>query len=632
MPLPTRIPRQSCDQWQTYSPFSRTATIYLLIAGLLLVPFLAVFPISPPLVAGQSDDEACATSSPDGGGYEVEICLSVVWTGAENTGDAKVAASIDATTGDMPEISEVEFTLAKLPSTRSFDILTDIAAPYDFTLPTDAYADGSYRLGVGVEFVDKFEAIHPELNATFANGQASEPRVTDSWKPSPGLPGNPFVVAVVGDGAGGLPAADAVADLIEGWNPNMLLYLGDVYNLGTYPEFYNYYEPTLGGLKAITNPVIGNHEAGGSGFDGFYKYWDTHQHYYSVDAAGWHFVGIDNTDTYQQREPGDPQFDWLEQDLRSHADDCTIVFMHHPRFGLTHDLDNQSMEAVWQLLAQNDVELALVGHEHNYQRWQPMNGSGEVDPDGVTQIVVGTGGHELEPFGNADPRVAAAIEKRDGALRMVLTPTGAEFQFIATDGTELDSGSIPCVVPGAVTLSESQSRTEDRVEADLTHFTPDSAITLTWEDGKLLGNGRTDAEGNARITFRTPSAAQGTYSVTAKDESGLAGTNRLSVIPRIKVTKESVQAGSRIRVYLYGYSANGTVQIRLSTTDSELYVFLGSVEVDANGRASVVVTIPESMQPGDYTLIGLPETGADGSASESIEITAPPTAPEATPV
>jgi hypothetical protein len=85
-------------------------------------------------------------------------------------------------------------------------------------------------------------------------------------------------------------------------------------------------------------------------------------------------------------------------------------------------------------------------------------------------------------------------------------------------------------------------------------------------------------------------------------------------------------------VYLYGYSANGTVQIRLSTTDSELYVFLGSVEVDANGRASVVVTIPESMQPGDYTLIGLPETGADGSASESIEIIAPPTVPEATPV
>jgi 5-hydroxyisourate hydrolase-like protein (transthyretin family) len=215
---------------------------------------------------------------------------------------------------------------------------------------------------------------------------------------------------------------------------------------------------------------------------------------------------------------------------------------------------------------------------------------------------------------------------------MVLTPTGAEFQFIATDGTELDSGSIPCVVPGAVTLSESQSKTEDRVEADLTHFTPNSAITLTWEDGKLLGNGRTDGEGNARITFRTPSAAQGTYNVTAKDESGLAGTNRLSVIPRIKVTKESVQAGSRIRVYLYGYSANGTVQIRLSTTDSELYVFLGSVEVDANGRASVVVTIPESMQPGDYTLIGLTETAADGSASESIEITAHPTAPEATPV
>jgi hypothetical protein len=609
----------------------RAGVLRLLVAGFLLAGLLPLFAPSPSLVTGQTRDPVCATSGPDTGAYEVEVCMSVSWSGKQNTGDARITASVEATSGVLPEIDEVEFSLAKEPATRSFDILTDFASPYRFILPTAAFADGSYRLELRVEFADDFEADHPEQSLTFSNGNRATPEVTDSWLPTSGRPGDPFVVGVVGDGAGGLPAADAVADLIEGWDPNLFLYLGDVYNLGTYTEFYNYYESTLGGLKEITNPVIGNHE-GGAGFQGYFDYWDTFQHYYSVDAAGWHFVGIDNTEAYRQMEPGSPQYEWLAEDLAAHANDCTIIFMHHPRWGLGREADNTAMQPIWDLLVQNGVELALTGHEHSYQRWQPMNSAGEIVPGGVTQIVVGTGGHELEPFRNADFRVAAAIERRDGALRMVLTSTGADYQFIAIDGSVLDSGSIPCTVPGAVNLSKAKSKTEGRVEAELSHFSPNSDITLTWNDGKTLGTGHTDGEGNARIAFRTPSTAYGTYSVTAVDESGLTGTARLSVIPRVKLTKESISAGSDLRVYLYGFAANKAVEVRLSRDDGENYVVLGTVKTGADGSANVLVTIPDTSRPDTYTVIALPKSGERRSASDSIDVTAPSVAPEATPV
>jgi calcineurin-like phosphoesterase family protein len=630
MPLRMRNPRRTGNACRPLCFPPGDAFIRLLIAVLVLAPLFSA--LSPRPVTGQADDPVCATSGPQGGAYEVNVCLSLSWTGQKHKGDANVEASIEATNGSLPAIVEVEFTMARDPSTKSFDILTDYAPPYEFALPTKSYTDGSYRLGVAVEFADKFKSKHPQMNVTFANGQAEDPKVSDTWQPTSGRPGNPFVVAVVGDGAGGLPGADAVANLIGGWKPNLLLYLGDVYNFGTYPEFYNYYQPTLGRLKAITDPVIGNHEAGGSGFQGFYEYWNTHRHYYAFDAAGWHFVGIDNTDTYQQLNPGDPQYDWLADDLRAHAGECTIVFMHHPRFGLAHSADNVSMQAIWQLMVDNDVELALTGHEHNYQRWQPMNGFGEVDPNGVTQIVIGTGGHELEPFRHSDGRVAAAIEKRDGALRMVLTPDGADYRFIATDGSVLDSGSTQCSVPGAVTLSKYKGKTGGRIGADFSHFTANSDITLAWVDGKVLGTARTDGDGNGHVTFRTPSAAYGTYDLTATDGSGVSGTAQFVVIPRVKITKESVPAGSDLRVYLYGFSARSEVEIRLSRDGSEGAVSLATVTTAKDGSASVVVTIPPGTKPGEYSLIARATSGQQGSTSTGIRVTAAPVVPRATPV
>jgi hypothetical protein len=320
-------------------------------------------------------------------------------------------------------------------------VLSDYAAPYTYTLPTARWTDGIYRLYSEVTFSDDFVAVMPVLQVTFANGVTVAPVSNNTWTPF-SVGGSSATLAAVGDGAGGLPGATAVGSLVTGWNPNMFLYLGDVYNSGTYTEFLNYYQPTLGALKSRTNPVPGNHETGNR-YKGYYDYWDTSASklYYSTDAAGWHLVGLDSNTS---AVPGSAQYTWLQQDLAAHADQCTAVFYHHPRFGLASGGGSTSMDAVWQLMATNGVDVVLTGHEHNYQRWKPMNANGAVDAAGITQFVVGTGGHELMGFARSDARVATRISGVDGALKLTLSSSGASYQFIATSGTVRDSGTVPC--------------------------------------------------------------------------------------------------------------------------------------------------------------------------------------------
>jgi hypothetical protein len=97
------------------------------------------------------------------------------------------------------------------------------------------------------------------------------------------------------------------------------------------------------------------------------------------------------------------------------------------------------------LLAQSGVDLALTAHDHNYQRWYPLNSQGVRDASGVTQFVVGTGGHGLQHFVRSDARVAKSLDTIYGALRLKLYADHADFKFRNTAGTTLDEGTVPCV-------------------------------------------------------------------------------------------------------------------------------------------------------------------------------------------
>jgi hypothetical protein len=107
------------------------------------------------------------------------------------------------------------------------------------------------------------------------------------------------------------------------------------------------------------------------------------------------------------------------------------------------------MGDIWKLLAQNHVDIVLNGHNHDYERWTPMDGNGVPSLSGMTEFVVAVGGHSLQTVVNSDARVAFWTDANPaafGALFLTLNPTNATFSFrSAANGAVLDSGTIPCV-------------------------------------------------------------------------------------------------------------------------------------------------------------------------------------------
>ena len=244
------------------------------------------------------------------------------------------------------------------------------------------------------------------------------------------------VVWAVGDAAAPLPAARRVAAAIRNARPDRFLYLGDVYEYGTAAEFQRNYEPLYGSLAGITEPTPGNHEWGNR-FSGYYPYWRAKKGrmqppWSSVRTAGWELL---NLNSQAAHGPGSPQLRWLEQALAA-GGDCRIAFWHRPRFsaGLVHG-DSPDVAPLWNAL-RGRARAVLSGHEHDLQRLRPRGG--------LTQYVAGAGGRSRYPLSSTDPRLAWGRDDRDGALRILLGPGSATFEFRDTAGRVLDRSRTTC--------------------------------------------------------------------------------------------------------------------------------------------------------------------------------------------
>lgn len=301
---------------------------------------------------------------------------------------------------------------------------------------------------------DGFTSASAQIPISLINGNATTPVNTATFTPSTGTvppAGNPFLVAATGDGAGGESSANDVVNLVKSLNPNLFLYLGDVYERGSLAEFYNWYgtgSSNFASLRAITDPTIGNHEyTDGSGGAGYFDYWNNIPNYYSINAGGWHIISLNANGSQIDTTPSGAEYAWLQQDLAANSLPCTLTFYHQPLFTIGSEPPDTSMAAIWALLAQNGVTIVLNGHDHDYQRWLPLDAAGQPSPNGITEFVVGSGGHGLQKIKQTDNRVAfsyAASPTAFGALLLQLGKNGANFRYHSSNGSVLDSGFISC--------------------------------------------------------------------------------------------------------------------------------------------------------------------------------------------
>ena len=469
------------------------------------------------------------------------LCISAPTNDATVADNVTVTADISVSP-QSPGIQSLQFFLDKT------HLITDFAAPFTFQLPSTHFIDKTWSLSVQATMRDGFTTGPASIHLIFSNGIRRTITTANTFTPTSGstpLPGQPFILAATGDGASG--ETTDVPALIALWSPNLFLYLGDVYEKGTYTEFYNWYgaEQYFGQFRAITDPVPGNHESTKAAAFGYQDYWrigHSAPTYYSFDAAGWHFIAL-NANGQVRQQPGSQQYQWLVQDLNKNTAACTLAYWHQPVFSIGPEPQSHRMEPIWALLARHHVDIVLSGHDHGYQRWQPLDGKGNVDPQtGITEFVAGGGGHGIQEFITSDSRVVVGNDSSPtafGALRFVLNPHGTTFEYVNTGGTILDSGTIGChgadidtnppSIPTNLTASLDSS---DHVVLNWSAATDNLGITgyTLYRNGQVVTT--TNRSGLSYTDSDVDLGATYTYSVDAFDTAN----NRSAVSSSISAT------------------------------------------------------------------------------------------------
>jgi hypothetical protein len=417
------------------------------LASLLGVVLILTTWLAPARVAFAATGAGCATSGPSSGSYSVTICFDGLSNNSSLSGDVGIAPSFSVSNTSVLMRHMVYYL-------DDVYLLTAYQKPYNFVLPTKFFPDGKHVLSFEAFLSDGFTTPkRASVSLVFKNGQLDPPADPKAFKPSLGTlppPGSPFVLVAVGDGTSGENNETKVTDLISKINPNLILYLGDDYERGSPTEFYNFYgtgDQWYSRFRSITNPTPGNHDYLTDNAQGYFSYWDNIPSYYSFNVAGWHIVSINSNFYKVDTKAGSPQYTWLNNDLSSNTADCTIVYYHHPLFNNGPEGSTKEMSDMWSLFAQKKVALVLNGHDHDYQHWEPLDASGNPSSDGVTEFIVGTGGHGIQGFINQDPRMIKGYDTSPnafGVLRFDLGQSSANFQFINIKGAVLDSGNIPC--------------------------------------------------------------------------------------------------------------------------------------------------------------------------------------------
>lgn len=238
----------------------------------------------------------------------------------------------------------------------------------------------------------------------------------------------------------------ATARLARSLNPTRVVPLGDLqYETGSYDAFLKSYHLSWGTMKAITKPVVGNHEYRTAGAAGFYRYFGTRgPGYYAWNAGSWRIYNLNSNCTQVNCAR---QTAWLEADLKANPRRCSIIAMHAPRFssGLEHG-NSLVVKPFWQVAYKYRVDVALAGHDHDYERFVRKNAAGDYRPNrGIQSFVSGTGGKSLYPMGTRKAGSAFFDGRHFGVLLLKLGTGSYSWEYRTIDGKVRDSGSRTCL-------------------------------------------------------------------------------------------------------------------------------------------------------------------------------------------
>jgi hypothetical protein len=200
---------------------------------------------------------------------------------------------------------------------------------------------------------------------------------------------------------------------------------GEVNKLGK-AYFTDTYAPLIeSGVRFIV--ALGNHDVRAGFQDEQVRFFKMPGYYYNVRRGPFEFFVI-NSNTFANDEV---QQKWLNRALEKSDADWKIVMGHHPIYSSGEHRNNAGLQKTLEpLLVKHHVPLYLAGHDHDYERFAPIQG--------VQYIVSGGGGAYLRDF----PWVAEHSLVRRKAhhfLSFTLEQYTLKMQVIDKTGQVIDS-------------------------------------------------------------------------------------------------------------------------------------------------------------------------------------------------
>jgi acid phosphatase type 7 len=198
------------------------------------------------------------------------------------------------------------------------------------------------------------------------------------------------------------------------------------------------------------HPAIGNHEYETPGAAGYFATFGARagrpgEGWYSYELGSWHVVALNANCDVVGCGAGSPQQRWLRADLATHASRCTLAYWHQPRFSSGLHGSDDALIPLWRTLQRGGADVALSGHDHDYERFAPQAADGRLDPaHGIVQFVVGTGGASHYPvlLARRNSRTHATVF---GVLRLTLGRGAYRWRFVAEPGVGYrDAGAARC--------------------------------------------------------------------------------------------------------------------------------------------------------------------------------------------
>lgn len=233
-----------------------------------------------------------------------------------------------------------------------------------------------------------------------------------------------------------------------------ILLLGDVDQTeGTLTQFESGFHRSWGHLSDRFRPTPGNHEYRTPDAAGYFEYFEglgvetggIGAGYYSFDLGAWTVLSVNSRCKLVPCRPGSKQEAWFRAELEAARDEgkCTLAFWHYPVASGGTFGDTAAVRPLWQAFHELGGDVLLTAHDHNYQRFGPLDAEVRPSGDGPLSWVVGTGGRSHR---NATYRAGAEslITGRFGLLRMYLHDDYFGWKWVGLTGSQRDTGTAPC--------------------------------------------------------------------------------------------------------------------------------------------------------------------------------------------